>query len=149
AEAVTAEEGRLPFDLARGPLIRARLLRLEDEEHVLLVTVHHIVADGWSIGLLTQELGTLYGAYSCGKASPLPELPLQYPDFAVWQEQWLKSNGVDDQLRYWTRQLSKLPLLQIPTDRARPPTQTFRGAIESLLLPRELTDGLATLSNQE
>jgi amino acid adenylation domain-containing protein len=149
AEIATADEAHRPFDLTTGPLIRARLLRLEDEEHILLVTVHHIVADGWSIGVLTDELGTLYGAYSRGQASPLPELPLQYADFAVWQKQWLETIRLEEQLEYWTRQLSSLPSLEIPTDRPRPPTQAFAGAIESLLLPAELTAGLAVLSNQE
>ena len=149
AEVITAEEGRLPFDLATGPLFRARLLCLEDEEHILLVTIHHIVSDGWSIGVLTQELGTLYDAYCRGQASPLPELSLQYPDFAVWQKEWLKTTGLTQQLSYWTRQLSSLPILEIPSDRQRPPVQTYGGAIESVLLPRDLTDNLASLSHRE
>jgi thioesterase domain-containing protein len=149
AEAITAEEGRLPFDLATGPLFRARLLCLADEEHVLLITVHHIVSDGWSIGILTRELGTLYDAYCQGRASPLSELPLQYPDFAVWQKEWLNTTGLTKQLSYWTRQLSNLPALEIPTDRRRPATQTFGGAIESVLLPKDLTDHLASLGHRE
>ncbi len=93
AGAVAAEEAHLPFDLTKGPLIRARLLRLDDEEHTLLVTIHHIVSDGWSIGVLTKELGALYDAYCRGLDSPLPELALQCGDFAVWQEQWLQSQA--------------------------------------------------------
>lgn len=149
AERLTAEEGRRSFDLATGPLIRARLLRLADEEHVLVVTVHHIVSDGWSIGIFLSELGTLYDAYCRGETSPLPDLALQYPDFAVWQKEWLQSNGLEDQLKYWTRQLSHLPVLEIPPDRPRPPVPTSRGSIESILLPKELTDRLASLSHRE
>jgi thioesterase domain-containing protein len=149
AEAITAEEGRLPFDLAKGPLFRARLLCLDDEEHMLLVTIHHIVSDGWSIGILTQELGRLYDAYCRGQTSPLPELPLQYPDFAVWQKEWLQTTSLAQQLQYWTRQLSNLPILEVPPDRPRPAGQTFRGAIESILLPHALTDRLASLSQRE
>ena len=149
AGAVAAEEARLPFDLTKGPLIRARLLRLDDEEHTLLVTIHHIVSDGWSIGVLTKELGALYDAYCRGLDSPLPELALQCGDFAVWQEQWLQSQDLNDQINYWTRRLANLPLLEIPPDRPRGPVQTFKGDIESILLPRELTDGLDSLSNRE
>ncbi len=149
AGAVAAEEARLPFDLTKGPLVRARLLRLDDEEHTLLVTIHHIVSDGWSIGVLTKELGALYDAYCRGLDSPLPELALQCGDFAVWQEQWLQSQDLNDQIDYWTRRLANLPLLEIPPDRPRGPVQTFKGDIESILLPRKLTDGLESLSNRE
>jgi thioesterase domain-containing protein len=149
ARAVAIEEGRLPFDLTRGPLIRARLLRLDDEDHTLLVTVHHIVADGWSVGVMTQELGALYDAYCRGLDSPLAELPIQYGDFAVWQEKWLQSDGLKRQLDYWARQLAGLPLLEVPTDRPRPPVQTFNGNIESVLLPRELTDRVESLGSRE
>ena len=138
ARAVAVEEGRRRFDLAKGPLIRARLLRLDDEEHTLLVTIHHIVSDGWSIGVLTRELGALYDAYCRGLDSPLPELALQYGDFAVWQEQGFKSQDLNDEVGFWTRQLARLPLLEIPTDRPRPPVQAGDGDIESILLPRAL-----------
>jgi thioesterase domain-containing protein len=149
AEVVAAEEARLGFDLARGPLIRARVLRLDDEEHHLLVTVHHIVADGWSIGVLIKELGALYDAYCHGLESPLPDLAVQLGDVAVWQQQWLQSKDWGDQVAYWIRQLAKMPRLEIAPDRPRPAAQTFQGNIESTLVSRELTDGLMSLANRE
>jgi thioesterase domain-containing protein len=149
AEALATEESRRRFDLAKGPLIRARLLQLDDEEHVLLLTVHHIVSDGWSLGVITQELGALYEADCRGFDPPLSDLALQYGDVAVWQERWLNSRGLDDQLAYWARQLRDLPPLEIPTDRPRPPVQTNVGQLESLLLPPKLTDDLESLSKAE
>jgi len=149
ARLVATEEARDRFNLAKGPLIRARLLRLDDEEHTLLVTTHHIVSDGWSIGVLTRELGALYDAYCRGLDSPLPELPLHCGDYAVWQEQWLKSQDLNNDIRFWARKLANLPLLEVPTDRPRPPVQSCNGDIESILLPRALTDGLESLSIQE
>jgi thioesterase domain-containing protein/acyl carrier protein len=149
AREAAAEEARRRFDLEKGPLVRARLLRLAEQEHVLLVTVHHVVADGWSVGVLTDELGALYGACCCGDPSPLPKLAIQCGDFAVWQDQWLRSRALDEQLAYWSRQLAHLPTLEVPADRPRPPLQTFRGSIESLLLPKELTGRLAALSDRE
>ncbi len=149
ARVVASEEARDRFDLAKGPLIRVRLLRLDDEEHTLLVTIHHVVSDGWSIGVLTRELGALYDAYCRGLDSPLPELALQCGDFAVWQEQWLKGQDLNDQIHYWSRQLAHLGSLEIPTDRPRPPAQSCGGNIESILLPRALTDGLELLSHRE
>jgi aspartate racemase len=149
AQQLAAAEARQSFDLTKGPLVRARLLCLDDDEHVLLVTIHHIVSDGWSIGVVTQELGILYDAYCRGLNSPLPELALQYGDVAVWQEQWLKSSDLNDQLAYWTRQLAGLPVLELPADRPRSAVQTFNGHIESVLLPRKLTDGLEALRARE
>ena len=149
AESIAAEEARIQFDLAKGPLIRARLLCLDAVEHILILTIHHIVSDGWSIGIFVQELGALYDAYCHGRASPLPGLALQYGDFAIWQDQWLQSSNLTDQIGYWTRQLSNLPLLEIRTDRPRPSNQTFRGHIDSILLPREITDDLIVLANRE
>src|SRR6185436_9418811 len=95
------EEALRPFDLTRGPVLRARLLRLAPEEHVLLATLHHIVSDGWSMGVLVGDLAALYEAYSQGRPSPLPELPLQYADFAVWQREWLQGERLEAQLAYW------------------------------------------------
>jgi amino acid adenylation domain-containing protein len=149
ARAIATEEGHRRFDLTKGPLIRARLLRLDDEEHILLVTTHHIVSDGWSLGILAQELRALYEAFCRGLDSPLPDLALQWGDFAVWQEQWLKSKNLNDQIEYWARQLADLTPLELPTDRPRPPVQTFNGNIESILLPRELTDCLESLCSRE
>jgi thioesterase domain-containing protein/acyl carrier protein len=149
SDTLAAEEARRRFDLAAGPLIRTSLLRLDDLDHVLLVTIHHIVSDGWSIGVFTNELGALYNSYCRGIDSGLPELPLQYGDFAVWQKHWLERGTFEDQLSYWARQLSNLPLLEITTDLPRPAIWSSNGYIESILLPKELTEGIQKLSNLE
>ena len=115
----------------------------------MLVTVHHIISDGWSIGLIAEELGTLYDAYCRGLEFPLADLPLQYGDFAVWQKRWLESDGLESQLSYWTNKLAQLPSLEIRTDRPRPPVQTSNGFIESLVLPKALTETLKEISNQQ
>jgi amino acid adenylation domain-containing protein len=147
---LAAAEARRHFDLARDILLRASLLRLEAAEHVLLVTLHHIAADGWSMGLLLQELAALYAAYADGRPVPLPELPIQYADYALWQRQWLHGGVLAAQLAYWKRQLAApLPALRLPTDRPRPPVLTFRGAREPLLLPHPLTEALRALSRRE
>jgi len=101
--------GRQPFDLARGPLLRVTLLRLNKTEHVLLLTIHHIISDGWSIGVFNRELAVLYEAFSAGKPSPLPELPIQYADYAAWQRQWLQGAVLEAQLDYWRKQLARRP----------------------------------------
>lgn len=142
SEEMATEEARKRFDLSAGPLVRAGLLRLDEQDHVLLVTVHHIVSDGWSIGVITRELAVLYDAYCRGLGSPLDDLTLQYGDFAVWQERWLASGDLGGQLAYWTCRLSGLPLLEIAPDRPRPATWTSNGHIESTLLPRDLTTTL-------
>jgi non-ribosomal peptide synthetase component F/thioesterase domain-containing protein len=149
AEVLAGDEARLRFDLARGPLIRTRLLRLKDEEHMLLMTVHHIVSDGWSIGIFTNELTALYQSECSGMPAVLPELTIQCGDYAIWQEEWLRSQQLQDQVSYWTKQLANLPLLEIPTDRPRGPAATHNGSIESILLPRELTDPIEALATQE
>ncbi len=149
SDVLTVEEARRRFDLSTGPLIRASLMQLDDENHVLLVTVHHIVSDGWSIGVITDELGELYDAYCRGLESTLEDLPLQYGDFSVWQKRWLGSSQLKEQFIYWTNKLAELPLLEIPTDRPRPPIQTSNGHIESILLPRVLTKGLQELCSRE
>jgi len=150
ARRLATEEARRPFDLARGPLLRTTLLRLGEEEHVLLLTMHHTVSDGWSMGVLYRELSALYEALSKGKPSPLPELPIQYADFAVWQRQWLQGGDLEAQLSYWKKQLAGFPsLLNLPTDRPRPAIQTYRGAHQSTMLPWALLESLKTLSSQE
>lgn len=149
SEELTLEEGRRSFSLSDGPLLRAALLRLGDEDHVLLITVHHIVCDGWSIGLITDELGALYDAFSKEQGSPLPELPLQYGDFSIWQKQWLEFATVKEQLSYWTERLAALPLLEVPTDRPRPTIATSDGSIVSVLLPKALTGTLQELSGRQ
>ena len=126
-----AEEIQRPFDLELGPLFRTSLLRVGEAEHVLLLTVHHIVSDGWSMGVLQHELETLYNAFRLGQSSPLSELPIQYADFAVWQRDWLQGELLERQIAYWKAHLEGAPaLLELPTDRPRPPMQTFRGAIK-------------------
>jgi hypothetical protein len=124
-----AAAGRLSFDLARGPLLRAHLLRLGEGDWVLLLSVHHIVADGWSMGILFSELMALYSAAAAGAPSPLPEPRLQYADFAVWQRDWLSGERLETQLAYWKAQLDGVERLELPTDRPRPALQTFNGAI--------------------
>jgi non-ribosomal peptide synthetase component F/thioesterase domain-containing protein/acyl carrier protein len=141
-------EAQQRFDLKRAPLIRAGLLRLGEEEHVLLVTAHHAVCDGWSIGLITDELGALYTAYSKGEESPLPEFSLQYADFAVWQAQWLAGHSLDPGRTYWLERLKNLASFDLRTDHPRPVAQTFDGNIVSSVLSRSLTDALTEFGNR-
>ena len=144
-----AEAQRL-FDLTTGPLVRCMLLRLAEKEHVLLLTMHHIVSDGWSIGIFFREMVTLRQAYRAGQPAPLPELPVQYADFAVWQREWLQGEVLEEQLSYWEEQLAGAPLvLELPTDRPRPPIQSYRGACRSMILPEALVEGLNALSRRE
>ncbi|HEX5758263.1 MAG TPA: amino acid adenylation domain-containing protein [Thermoanaerobaculia bacterium] len=141
---LAAEEAARPFDLERGPLLRAALVRLAPAEHVLLLTLHHIVADGWSMGVLLRELGALYGAAIAGGPDPLPPLPVQYADFAVWQRGWLAGETLERQLAYWREALAGAPqVLELPADRPRPAAQTFRGGRARLLLPPETAAALA------
>jgi len=148
-ELVTAELRR-PFDLARGPLFRACLLRLGEAEHIALFAMHHIVSDEWSLGVLVRELTALYAAFCQGKPSPLPELAVQYADFAFWQRQWLQGEALDAQLAYWRQQLGgSLSVLQLPFDRPRPAMPTYRGALHSFTLSPEVSAALKALSRQE
>jgi amino acid adenylation domain-containing protein len=143
------EEARRSFDLTRGPLLRASLLRLHHAQHVLLFTMHHIISDGWSMGLLVREVAALYSAFSLEKPAPLPELPIQYADFAHWQHQWLQGPRLEDQLAYWKEQLrGPLPVLALPTDRVRPAVQSFRGARRSIQIGAEMSQGLKGLSQR-
>lgn len=147
---LTDEERERPFDLAKGPLLRTTVVRLDEAEYVALLTMHHIISDAWSTGILVRELSTLYEAFSTGQASPLPELPIQYADFAAWQRQWLQDEVLDAQLTYWKKQLNgTLPVLQLPTDHPRPRVQTFRGARRSFSLSADLTEALKALSQKE
>ncbi|HEX2081075.1 MAG TPA: condensation domain-containing protein, partial [Longimicrobium sp.] len=144
------EDAARPFDLAEGPLVRAALLRVADEEHVLLLCIHHIVSDGWSSGVLRRELGVLYAAFARGEGDPLPPLPVQYGDFAVWQRDQLRGEALDGQVGYWRERLAGAPaLLELPTDRPRPPVQSHRGAREGFDLPRGLLDRLQALGRGE
>ncbi len=146
AARLLADEAGRPFDLAAGPLWRMRLVRLSPEDHHLQITLHHIVCDGWSVGVLTRELADLYATFREGRHSPLPELPLQYGDFALGQRRRISGELLAAHLRYWRRQLAEpLPVLALPTDRPRPAVQTYRGAILSLDLPPALATGLREL----
>jgi acyl carrier protein len=137
------------FDLATGPLLRARLLRLAAEEHMLLLTMHHIISDGWSLGVLVREVGALYGAISEGLGSPLPELSIQYADYAVWQREQLTSELLAEQLGYWREQLRGVPaVIGLPTDHVRPAVKSYRGARERFELSDELTVALKALSRE-
>ena len=143
-------EAALPFDLGTGPLLRATLVRLSAEEHVALLTMHHIVSDGWSTGILIRELAALYQAYTHGQPSPLPELPIQYADYAVWQREWLSGEVLERQLGYWREQLAGAPAQsELPTDHARPAVQSFAGAFESFRVGKELSEQLRRLSRSE
>jgi amino acid adenylation domain-containing protein len=150
ARRLASEEAARPFDLARGPVLRAALLRLGPDEHVLLFTVHHIASDVWSMGVLVKEVMALYNAFSKGEASPLAELPIQYADFAVWQRKRLQGAELERQLGYWRRQLAGAPaVLELPADRVRPAAQSYRGASLSFSLSRELSASLLQLARQE
>ncbi|MBV9107973.1 MAG: AMP-binding protein, partial [Gemmatimonadetes bacterium] len=146
----TGAEARRSFDLSAGPLFRAALLRLGEEEHVLLLSMHHIVSDGWSMGVVFRELSALYAAYLEGRESPLPELPVQYADYAVWQREQLAGEALDRQLAYWRERLAGAPeLLELPTDRPRPPVRTYRGASVPVELPLDLLERLQALGRSE
>ncbi|MGA4405222.1 amino acid adenylation domain-containing protein [Ralstonia nicotianae] len=142
-------EARTPFDLEQGPLIRGRLVKLGEQEHVLLITMHHIVSDGWSQGVLARELGTLYEAYRAGNADPLPALPIQYADYAVWQRRWLEGGELQRQGTYWEQALAGAPtLLSLPTDRARPAQQDYAGGSVEVIFDETLSAGLRKLSQR-
>jgi len=150
ASKLASEEAQRPFDLSQPPLMRASLLRLNEHEHILLLTMHHIVCDYWSVGLLIQEMAALYGAFAASMPSPLPDLPIQYADFAHWQQSSFKGEILDQQLSYWKTMLKGSPgVLELTTDKPRPAIQTFRGAREYAILPRELTESLKQFSRQE
>jgi amino acid adenylation domain-containing protein len=137
---LATEEARKSFDLERGPLLRGSLITRGWADHVLLLSMHHIVSDGWSMGILAEELTTLYQSFSVGLPANLPELPIQYADFAVWQREWLQGEVLEQQLDYWRKQLAGLPSLEIPTDRPRPSILTYRGSFQ----PVELSTTLST-----
>jgi amino acid adenylation domain-containing protein len=161
---IVTQEAQHPFNLTTGPLLRVKLLQLDEEEYLLLLNLHHIVADGWSIGVLIKELGVLYKALAGDKrclttsysvSTLLPELPIQYADFAQWQREWLQgaaANGtspLQSQLVYWQKQLNGISVLNLPTDRLRPAVPSYRGAKQFLELPHSLTQALEALSSQE
>ena len=143
-------EGQRAFDLKTGPLLRTTLARLGEEDNVILFTMHHIVSDGWSLGILMSEVTDLYEAFSQAKSSPLAELSIQYADFARWQREWLQGNVLENHLRYWKQQLSgDLPVLNFKTAGSRPATRTYEARSNSILFPKSLTADLKKLSQQE
>jgi Condensation domain len=149
-QSLNAAESRKPFDLTSGQLLRAVLLRMDETEHVLLMTVHHIASDGWSLMILTRELAAVYEAFAAGRPSPLPEPAVQYTDFARWQREHLQGEVLEKQLSYWTRQLDGAPTtLALPTDRPRPPAQTFNGAKLKEVYPREFADELREFGRRQ
>ncbi|MFF0627215.1 amino acid adenylation domain-containing protein [Streptomyces sp. NPDC004296] len=149
-DALVFDEGRRPFDLATGPLLRITLYRLEPELHVVLLNAHHVVVDGWSLGLFWQELFTLYEAFAAGRPSPLADLGVQYADFAVWQRQYLSGDRLENQLAYWRRQLGEgTENLELPLDRPRPPVQTFVGGDLRDVYPESLRTELQALCRRE
>jgi aspartate racemase len=148
---LASAHARHPFDLEKAPLMRAQLLKLAPDKHVLLLNFHHIAFDWWSNGVFEEELATLYDAFLRGEeASPLPELPLQYVDFAAWQRHWLQEEILQEQLDYWQKKLSgTLPVLELPTDRPRPAIQTYNGSLFTSVLSKKLTEALKILNQRE
>ncbi|HEX6289883.1 MAG TPA: amino acid adenylation domain-containing protein, partial [Herpetosiphonaceae bacterium] len=148
ARRISMTEARTPFDLQRGPLVRATLLRLSEQEHRLLLTFHHIITDGWSMGVLIRECAACYAARITGQAAALPDLPIQYADYTVWQRGWMQGAVLEGQLGYWRQQLAGISPLELPTDRPRPATPTYQGAREMLALSPALSTALQALSQQ-
>ncbi|HEX7180880.1 MAG TPA: amino acid adenylation domain-containing protein [Thermoanaerobaculia bacterium] len=145
----TGEESQRTFNLAAGPLVRALALRLGADDHAVALTLHHIVSDGWSMGVLIRELGMLYEAFAAGLPSPLPELPVQYADFAVWQRSWLQGEILERQLGWWRDRLDGTPpVLALPLDRPRPAVHTFHGRRRRGKLPPEIAEALSALARR-
>jgi len=150
ADRIIEREARTPFDLEELPLLRVSLLKLGQQEHVLVLTMHHIISDGWSMGVLFSEIARLYEAFSSGEDSPLPDLKIQYTDYALWQRSWLKGEALEKQLSYWRERLTGAPpSLDLPLDRRRPAAQRFCGSREERSLSRNLSDKLRQLSQRE
>src|SRR6266700_5560518 len=150
AREIAAEEARTPFDLSKAPLLRAKILKLDAQNHVLLLTMHHIVSDAWSAGIFMQELGEIYSAYLQGKSSPLPELTVQYADYAAWQRTSLRDKAQENQICYWREHLRGAPpLLQLPADRPRPEVRKFHGAYEPIALASDVTASVKAFCKNE
>ncbi|MEH1843055.1 MAG: amino acid adenylation domain-containing protein [Nostoc sp.] len=144
------QESQRPFNLESDLMLRACLLQIDEQQQILLLVMHHIASDGWSMGILWQQLASLYEALLSGKPSPLAKLPIQYADFAIWQHQWLSGEVLSSQINYWKTQLAGAnTVLELPTDRPRPPVQTYQGAAQSLIIPQTLSASLIELSRQE
>ncbi len=146
---LAAEEARRPFDLTTGPLIRARVARLDRVEYVFFLTMHHIISDGWSMGILFDELRRGYVAFATGRRPSLPDLPLQYGEYAVWQREMLAGEAREDLVAYWRTQLADVPVLELPLDRPRPAVQRFRGSAVSLVVPEPVARALESLAHRE
>ena len=144
----TIAEAALPFNLKTGPLLRTRVLRLRNDQHVLLVAMHHIVSDGWSIGIFSDEVGAHYSAFASG-ATPLPNLALQYADYSIWQNERGQNSQLEEHRSYWRDKLANLPVCEIPPDRPRPPLKTNDGYILSTVLPVPLTNALSDLAHKQ
>jgi amino acid adenylation domain-containing protein len=149
ARRLIVEEATRPFCLARGPLLRTSLIRLDKQKHIARLTMHHITSDAWSLSVLMREVATLYEAYSKGLPSPLSELSIQYADFAAWQRKRLQGEVLERELNYWKEQLKNVAVIELPTDHARPPSPSYRGGRERVELGREVCEGLRRLSQRE
>jgi len=150
AARLAAAEARRPFDLGKGPLLRVSLVRLAPERHLVLFSMHHVVSDAWSMALVVRELGELYDAFVAGRPSPLPELPVQYADYAVWQRSWLAGDVLEAELAWWRERLAGMPpAFEVPTDRPRPAVQSLRGGAETLMLPPGLVADLRALGRRQ
>jgi amino acid adenylation domain-containing protein len=150
ARTTAEEEARRPFDLAAGPVFRARLLRLGEREHVLLLAMHHIVSDGWSLGIVFREVTALYRAFAAGLPSPLAEPELQFPDFAAWQRERLSGERLDEELAWWRERLAGFPaVLELPTDRPRPAAGSYRGAVKGFQVAPATSEALRSLARRE
>ena len=149
-ERILGEQAWTPFDLQKGPVLRVGLVRVSENDHAIMVTMHHIVSDDWSMEVMMREVSALYEAFSQDKPSPLPDLPIQYADFALWQRGYFRADVLDEQIQYWKRQLKGAPpLLELPADRPRPPMQSYNGSIEFGELSEELSEQLRQISRQE
>ncbi|MEH2041491.1 amino acid adenylation domain-containing protein [Nostoc sp.] len=149
ARRLTTQEAQRPFNLSTDSLLQVKLLWLDETQYILLLTMHHIVSDGWSIGVLIQEIAALYTAFASNQPSPLPKLRIQYADFAYWQRQWLQGEVLKKQLSYWQKQLDGISMLNLPTDRPRLAVQTYQGARQPLQLSKSLSKALLALGQQE
>jgi amino acid adenylation domain-containing protein len=143
------EDARQPFDLACGPLLRAKLLRLDSQDHVLVFNMHHSISDGWSVGVLVREVSAIYNNFSAGQPSPLPELDIQYADFSAWQRELLSGSALENQLEYWKRKLAGMEPLMLPIDKPRRPMQRQNGATQRVTVPIGLTEALMNLGRKE
>ncbi|MGN9822085.1 amino acid adenylation domain-containing protein, partial [Streptomyces sp. SD11] len=148
AERLALADATAPFDLAAGPLIRGTLIRLDEDQHLLALLTHHVVSDEWSARILRSELSALYEAFRAGEPDPLPPLSVQYADFAAWQRQWLDGEVLEGQRAYWKAALADIPVLELPTDRPRPPVRSAEGAMAPFTVPAETADALRTLSRE-